>query len=123
MSDGWATVSTVNCIGRLSENRLIREAAATEVDSMQASVHVVDPVIEIPVSWNHVSAQASPAVSDLFRLHSFQVVGFVILFPLYLSRSSADYFFVYWISAIACRVFGLRSSMRFSRMCFGFFLP
>jgi hypothetical protein len=90
---------------------------------MQASVHVVDPVIEIPLAGIMYRRKLHQQFPIFFAYILFQVVGFAILFPLYLSRSSADYFFAYWISAMACWVFGLRSSMRFSRMCFGFFLP
>jgi hypothetical protein len=53
----------------------------------------------------------------------FQVVGFAILFPFYLSSSSADYCFAYWISALRAGFSDLSSSMRFSRMGVGFFLP
>src|SRR5580704_15622196 len=81
---------------------------------MQANVHVVEalwifhPVIEIPLAGIMYRRKLHRQFPIFFAYILFQVVGFAILFPLYLSRSSADYFFAYWISAIACWVFGFK---------------
>jgi hypothetical protein len=81
---------------------------------MQTSVHAVDalwifhPVIEIPLAGIMYRRKLHRRFPIFFAYILFQVVGFAILFPLYRSRSSTDYFFAYWISAIACWVFGFK---------------
>jgi hypothetical protein len=81
---------------------------------MQANVHVVEAlwifhlVIEIPLAGIMYRRKLHRQFPVFFAYILFQVVGFAILFPLYLSRSSADYFFAYWINAIACWVFGFK---------------
>ena len=81
---------------------------------MQTSVHAVEalwifhPVIEIPLAGIMYRRKLHRQFPVFFAYILFQVVGFAILFPLYRSRSSTDYFFAYWIDAIACWVFGFK---------------
>jgi hypothetical protein len=68
---------------------------------MQASVHVVEalwifhPVIEIPLAGIMYRRKLHRQFPIFFAYILFQLVGFAILFPLCLSRNSADYFFAY----------------------------
>jgi hypothetical protein len=81
---------------------------------MQASVNAVEalwivhPVIEIPLAgimyWRKLHRQ----FPIFFAYILFQVAQFVILFPLFRSDSVMEYFLAYWISAIACWVFGFK---------------
>jgi len=81
---------------------------------MQASFNLVEalwivhPVIELPLAgimyWRKLHRQ----FPIFFAYILFQVVQFVILFPLYRWGSSTNYFYAYWISAIICWVFGFK---------------
>jgi hypothetical protein len=96
---------------------------------MQASVQVVEalrifhPAIEIPLTGIMYRRELHRQFPIFFAYILFQVVGFAILFPLYLSRSSADYCFAYWIGAIACWVFGFKVIHEVFSDGFRLFLP
>jgi hypothetical protein len=81
---------------------------------MQARVSAVEvlwilhPVIEIPLAAIMYRRKLHRQFPTFFAYILFNLAGFAILFPLYRSDSSTGYFLAYWISAIACWVFGFK---------------
>lgn len=81
---------------------------------MQASAHVIEalwifhPVIEIPLAGIMYRRNLHRQFPIFFAYILFQVAGFAILFPLYRSHGFMEYFAAYWVSAVACWVFGFK---------------
>jgi hypothetical protein len=81
---------------------------------MQASVNIVEalwifhPVVELPLAGIMYRRKLHREFPIFFAYILFQVVQFAILFPLFRSGSFMEYILAYWISAIACWVFGFK---------------
>jgi hypothetical protein len=76
--------------------------------NIQLALWVAHPVLEVSLAGIMLWRRLHRTFPIFFAYIVFQVVNFLVLFPIYRSGSIMPYFYAYWISAAICLAIGFK---------------